>query len=241
MILTSWDDGHPLDLRIGEMLTRHGLSGTFFVPIQNREGKPVMSGAEMRDLDSTHEVASHTRTHRYLLRCTRSEAREEIETGKHQLEDCLGHQVKGFCYPGGKFNREIAQMVVNAGYSYARTVENLRLDFGHNVWEIPTTLQFYPHGAGTLIKNAARHWEFSKSALILSRFRQPDFFGFARSLAEHCVKSNAVFHLWGHSWEIEEHDLWAELESFFRFLGELPCSSQTLGSAVTSHQTRAAP
>ncbi len=235
MILTSWDDGHPLDLRIGEMLTKHGLAGTFFVPIQNREGKPVMNGAEMRELDSAHEVASHTRTHRYLLTCSRSEAREEIENGKQQLEEFLGHCVEGFCYPGGKFNQEITEMVRNAGYRYARTVENLRIDFGHNVWEIPTTLQFYPHGTGTLLKNAARHWEFSKSALILPRFRQRDFFAYARSLAEHCLGSNAIFHLWGHSWEIEEHGLWVELDSFFSFLGGLSRTSEPLRSAVKSY------
>ena len=235
MILTSWDDGHPLDLRIGEMLTKHGLAGTFFVPIQNREGKPVMSGAEMRELDRAHEVASHTRTHRYLLDCTKSEAREEIETGKQLLEDILSHGVDGFCYPGGKFNQDISEMVRNAGYSYARTVENLRLELGKNLWEIPTTLQFYPHHTGTLIKNAAKHWAFSKPALILPRLWHSDFLAYARSLAEHCVDSNAVFHLWGHSWEIDEHNLWAELESFFSFLGSLSCPSEPLKSAIKSH------
>ena len=236
MILTSWDDGHPLDLRIGEMLIKHGLAGTFFVPIQNREGDAVMTGAEMRELDSAHEVASHTRTHRYLLSCSSSDALAEIETGKQQLEDFLGHSVEGFCYPGGKFDQKISRMVRNAGFSYARTVENLRIDFGQNLWEIPTTLQFYPHGPSTLLKNSARHWAFSKPTLIVPRFRHRDFFAYARYLAQYCVKSKAIFHLWGHSWEIEEFGLWAELDNFFDFLGDLPCPSQTLRSAIKSHR-----
>ncbi len=103
MILTSWDDGHPLDLRVGEMLSKHGLAGTFFVPIENREGQPVMSGfAECVNLISAHEIGSHTRTHCYLLRCSRSDAREEIETGKQQLEEILGHLRRRFLLSRGQ-------------------------------------------------------------------------------------------------------------------------------------------
>ena len=47
---TSWDDGHPLDLRLAELLATHGFSGTFYVPRGNREGRPVMTTAELRAL-----------------------------------------------------------------------------------------------------------------------------------------------------------------------------------------------
>ena len=32
-ITTSWDDGHPLDLRVAELLAKYGLQGTFYVPM----------------------------------------------------------------------------------------------------------------------------------------------------------------------------------------------------------------
>jgi hypothetical protein len=32
-ITTSWDDGHPSDLRVAELLIKHGLRGTFYVPM----------------------------------------------------------------------------------------------------------------------------------------------------------------------------------------------------------------
>ncbi|MBP9058901.1 MAG: polysaccharide deacetylase family protein [Rhodoferax sp.] len=228
MILTSWDDGHPLDLRVGEMLSKHGLTGTFFVPLENREGLPVMTALQMRELDQCHEIGSHTRTHCYLLRCSRSEARSEIETGKQQLEEMLGHRVDGFCYPGGEFDSDVTELVKAAGFSYARTVENLRTDVGHDPWQMPTTLQFYPHGTSTLINNALKHWAFSKLALIRPRIESPDFFAYARQIAACCVRSNTVFHLWGHSWEIEEQGLWNELDSFLGYLSIFSSSSAPL-------------
>ena len=35
---TSWDDGHPLDYRIAEMLQEYGLRGTFYIPKQASTG-----------------------------------------------------------------------------------------------------------------------------------------------------------------------------------------------------------
>lgn len=235
MILTSWDDGHPLDLRVGEMLSKHKLAGSFFVPLHNREGRPVMTALQMRELDQCHEIGSHTRTHCYLLNCPKSEAREEIETGKRQLEDLLGHHIDGFCYPGGKFDSDVTELVKAAGFSYARTVENLRTDIGDDPWQMPTTLQFYPHSASTLFKNAFRHWSFSKPEMIVPRIRLSNFFAYARQLAESCAKSNTVFHLWGHSWEIEEQGLWNELDSFLGHLSSLSCPSVPLKTAIQSH------
>src|SRR4051794_21779274 len=31
-ITTSWDDGHPLDIRIAELLAKYDLPGTFYIP-----------------------------------------------------------------------------------------------------------------------------------------------------------------------------------------------------------------
>ena len=47
-ITTSWDDGHPMDLRVAELLTRSGLPGTFYVPPSN--SRPTLSTAEIRGL-----------------------------------------------------------------------------------------------------------------------------------------------------------------------------------------------
>lgn len=50
LFTTSWDDGHPLDLRLAELLVTYGFRGTFYVPCRNWQGEPVLSGRELRDL-----------------------------------------------------------------------------------------------------------------------------------------------------------------------------------------------
>ena len=72
---TSWDDGHPLDTRIAELLSRHGFQGTFYVPLSNREGLPVMPPEEMRRLGRGFEIGSHTIDHCYLKTVGAVEAR----------------------------------------------------------------------------------------------------------------------------------------------------------------------
>ena len=47
-LTTSWDDGHPLDLRLADRLAARGFTGTFYVPRHNREGRPVLSAREVR-------------------------------------------------------------------------------------------------------------------------------------------------------------------------------------------------
>ena len=37
-ITTSWDDGHPLDFRIAELLSEYRLRGTFYVPMESENG-----------------------------------------------------------------------------------------------------------------------------------------------------------------------------------------------------------
>src|SRR5262249_26496051 len=57
-ITTSWDDGHPLDLRVADLLARHGLRGTFYVP--RTAENPTMTARQVRELSGTFEVGGHT-------------------------------------------------------------------------------------------------------------------------------------------------------------------------------------
>jgi peptidoglycan/xylan/chitin deacetylase (PgdA/CDA1 family) len=60
---TSWDDGHPLDARMAELLSLHEFQGTFYVPVSNREGLPVLGPEDLRRLGQGFEIGSHTIDH----------------------------------------------------------------------------------------------------------------------------------------------------------------------------------
>lgn len=160
----SVDDGHPLDLRLADKLARHGIPATFYVPTTNCEGPPVMSAPQLRTLAAQFELGSHTAEHRFLAQLGRAAAWRQVRDGKASLEDALGRRVDGFCYPGGRYRREHVALVRAAGFTHARTTQNLRTDAGRQAFEMPTTLQFYPHPRRVLVRNfvSQRQWRLRR-------------------------------------------------------------------------------
>lgn len=211
----SIDDGHPSDLKMADLLSKHGLNATFYVPIRNREGPAVMPAKDIRDLGHRFEIGSHTYDHCFLKSVAITEAHYQITEGKKQLEDILGRKVSGFCYPGGKYRPGDADMVKAAGFRYARTTMNLCFDTGDKPFEIPTTVQFYPHDRNVYLRNYARFgkWLERRNGLRLA-VQHKNWIDRLHAMFEHAVKHGGSFHLWGHSKDIDELDAWADMDRF---------------------------
>jgi len=73
-------------------------------------------------------------------------------------------------------------------------------------------VQAYPHSAVAYAKNALKRWSlvnlFRTGALLSRR----DWQKLAGKLLERTLRHGGVFHLWGHSWEIEQEHQWDRLE-----------------------------
>lgn len=220
----SWDDGHPLDRRIAEMMARAGLAGTFFVPLSNVEGRPVLNAEDLRALkDMGFEIGAHGIDHRRLTTLAPGEARRQIVDGKHQLEDLLGSPVDGICYPGGRHNRDLRNLVREAGFTYGRTTQMFRMSSGTDPFRLPTTLQLYRHDAAALARNWVRQGiGLDRLALATRVWHAQDMPGFIATLAEEVADAGAFLHLWGHSWEIDEIGGWDWLARIFSVLAENP-------------------
>ena len=95
----------------------------------NREAAdPLMDAVEIREwLAAGHQIGAHTLTHPRLPGIPEGQAREEIFASKKKLEDLFGLPIRHFCYPYGKWNRRVRDLVEEAGYETAVT-----LDFGVN-------------------------------------------------------------------------------------------------------------
>ncbi len=211
----SVDDGHPLDLQLAGRLAGHGIPATFYVPTTNCEGSPVMSAPQLRSLASQFELGSHTAEHRFLAQLGRAAAWRQVRDGKAALEDTLGRRVDGFCYPGGRYRREHVALVRAAGFTHARTTQNLRIDAGRQAFEMPTTLQFYPHPRRVLVRNfvSQRHWRLRHTSLAVA-LAERDWLGRLYALFSHACRQGAVFHLWLHTADIEALCLWQTLDDF---------------------------
>jgi len=89
---------------------------------------PLMDTKDIREwLAAGHEIGAHTLTHPRLTEIPADRAKEEISASKKKLEDLFGIGIRHFCYPYGKWNRLVRDLVEEAGYETAVT-----LDFGVN-------------------------------------------------------------------------------------------------------------
>lgn len=227
-VTTSWDDGHPSDLRVADLLEKHRLSGTFYVPCMNSEGRSVMRPTEIVRLGARFEIGGHTRTHVVLTKLPAGEAAREIVSNKARLEDLLGREITGFAYVRGRHNRLVRRLVAEAGYRYARTTANLMDRPGHDRLRLPTTAQFYPHSRSVLLRNYLSAGPTLPRAAVLAWLLRPrTFVEGLIAAAGRCTAAGGAFHLWGHSWELDEHALWGALDRFFGRLNALCGQAQT--------------
>jgi peptidoglycan/xylan/chitin deacetylase (PgdA/CDA1 family) len=228
----SIDDGHPADLRMAELLMRHGLRATFYIPMRNCEGPPVLSPSAIRELARHFEIGSHTLEHRFLTRLSVLDALTQIQEGKAALEDLLGKKVEGFCYPGGKYRPLHIKMVQSAGFSYARTTKNLFLSEGIKPYELPTTLQFYPHPRSVVLRNfiSQGDWKKRRTALNVIGY-ESDWLDRLYLLVDYAARSGRVCHLWCHSLDMDKLGLWKRLDELLRFAARRFTASQRLDNS----------
>ena len=146
IVTTSWDDGHPLDMRVASTLARHGLRGTFYVPVQPVAGQ-VIGVTEMQELMAMGmEIGSHTVTHPVLTELPVPALDREVRDSRKSMEDALGIEVTSFCYPKGKFNARVVRRAVLAGYRVCRTTVDYHTGLRFNPFRMPVSLHLFPHG-----------------------------------------------------------------------------------------------
>lgn len=213
VLTTSWDDGHPLDQRVAELLTKYDLSGTFYIPFEN--SRTVMTSSAIRSLADRFEVGAHTVHHVDLTEVSSEIAEAEIFQSKSKLEDLTGRSCEAFCFPKGHFGANHVRMVQRAGFRCARTVELLSIDFPRLVTGVhlmPTTVQANSHSFLAYGRNSVKRSAFRNFARLVLYARTANWVEISRRLLRLVAAQGGVFHLWGHSWEIEENQQWRQLE-----------------------------
>jgi peptidoglycan/xylan/chitin deacetylase (PgdA/CDA1 family) len=212
-VTTSWDDGHPLDLRVAEMLAARGMRGTFYVPIRYA-AVPRMTASQIRALRAMGmEIGAHTVTHPRLSQLSPDAVFEEMRRGREELEEILGAPVSSFCFPEGKFRRWHGRLARRAGFKVARTTLAFQVDGRFDPLAMPVTLQLYPHSRGVLARHAALEGNFKGLLNWAARLgAEADPPRLARRAADVARRRTGVVHIWGHSWELESAGLWPVLE-----------------------------
>jgi peptidoglycan-N-acetylglucosamine deacetylase len=225
IVTVSWDDGHPSDLRVAELMAKRRIRGTFYVPASNGKdvlGKPVLNAGELRELGTMGmDIGSHTVTHANMVTC--KEPLRELSESKGRLEEAISLPVQSFCYPGGAFNYRTSLLAREAGFKLARTTVAMRTACEFDPFRMPVTLKFHPRSRmihlGQLAKTAnlrgLLNWSFKWGMEVYLE-------DLVNHMIEYVSQRGGIFHLWGHSWEIDSMNLWQRLDRVLEHLSNRP-------------------
>jgi peptidoglycan/xylan/chitin deacetylase (PgdA/CDA1 family) len=203
-LVQCWDDGVTTDIRLVEILRRHGAKATFNLNAGlhgalrtegwMHEGTLVqrLAWSEMRDVYEGFTIANHSLTHPALDRLPIADARRDITQGRERLQQRFSQSVLGFAYPFGAYNNAVMTAVREAGHAYARTTGD---------------------GCGSFPPSDAMELHPS------CHFLAPDFW-----MRYEQARGCGVFHFWGHSYEMTTEAMWSAFESTITRLGSDPAA-----------------
>ncbi|MEP7142929.1 MAG: polysaccharide deacetylase family protein [Ferruginibacter sp.] len=218
-ITTSWDDGHELDFKLAALLDKYKLPGTFYIPKTNLE-RSVMSPAQVKELSRSFEIGGHTLSHIRLSFNDKHLLENEIAGSYKWLGDLLGFSPVSFCFPGGVFNNEAVDAVFAAGYKLARTTELISTNNINSNRLMPTSLQLYEHPVLSYVKNTIKRRRWHSLLRLLKNNSEKNIVNLTYYYLHQIEQNGGCFHLWGHSWEIEEYGLWNKMEEVFKIMSD---------------------
>jgi len=204
VLTLSYDDGVVQDIRLIDIMNKHGLKGTFnintglYLPEDaEREkyyGRMKLSEAKELYINSGHEVAVHGLTHPFLEKLDTAEVIHEITEDRKNIENQYGTIARGMAYPWGTYSDTVVDVLNKCQIAYSRTTKaTFNFKFPEN-W-----LMLHP----TCHHNCDRLEE-----LIKAFVENPVSWGNAE-----------MFYLWGHSFEFDGNDNWEVIEKFAEYAG----------------------
>ena len=204
-IVQCWDDGVLDDIRLTELLRRHGATATFNLnpglhgssrsePWRYKEIKDVqrLARAELVSVYDGFTIANHTVSHPWPLKIPLSDWRAEVFDGRRHLQDIFQQPILGFAYPFGQHDEATAAVVAEAGHSYARTCKNA------TPCHPATNAFFQPTDCHHADPDFWERYEQAKSA------------------------GSSVFYFWGHSFEFLNDADWDAYEAKLKRFNQDP-------------------
>lgn len=214
IVTTSWDDGHNLDVKLSRLLRKYNIPATFYISPNDHEfsKEKLLSDEAVVELSKHFEIGAHTMTHPRLPRVDHTVAFNEIIESRIYLQTLTRTDISCFCYPGGDYTKSHVQMVRKAGFNYARTVKRLSLSTKYNPFMAPTSVNTYNHFSDLLRIG----WMVKFHPWHMYKLFHWDFL--AVYLFDKALREGGVFHLWGHSWEVDKHGDWSKLETVLKHI-----------------------
>jgi peptidoglycan-N-acetylglucosamine deacetylase len=200
-VVQCWDDGVHDDIRLTEILRKHGARASFNL-------NPSLHGAgrqggwrekhqksiyklSLNELNSVYEgfvIANHSMSHPAATKIPLEQWRKEVVDARKILQDWFQQPILGFVYPFGDYGDATAEVVREAGHVYARTTRIATPCFPPE-----DSIKFHAD-CHFLTEDFWERYERAKSS------------------------GRGVFYFWGHSYELKTEPQW---EAFDRKIGKI--------------------
>jgi len=124
-IILTFDDGYEdFYTNAYPALKARGMTAILYV-IVDKNSSQYMSQNQILEISQNNiEIGSHTLSHPNLIVMSIEEATNEITQSKTKIEEIIGKKVTSFCYPSGRYNDQISEIVKNSGYLFAVTTNS---------------------------------------------------------------------------------------------------------------------
>jgi peptidoglycan/xylan/chitin deacetylase (PgdA/CDA1 family) len=207
------------------------LLGTFYISPKSRHftESELLTGPEIVAISKHFEIGAHTLTHPRLTTLTEATAWDEIAGSRNYLQDVTGCQITSFCYPYGAFGAEHVRLVREAGFTYARTVRRLATEAGPDPLRTPTTFHAYCHLVDIPVALKTARLNLATAWRLYSNWDQ-----MAMRFFDQVLENGGVYHLWGHSWEVDQRNDWSALERVLSYISGRPGVKYAVNGAVSS-------
>ncbi|MBC2603218.1 polysaccharide deacetylase family protein [Puniceicoccus vermicola] len=195
-VVQCWDDGVNDDIRLIEILRRHGAKASFNLnPATHQESrcggmserwKKRIERLSRGELNSVYEgftIANHSMSHPRATGIPLEQWREEVVDARKMLQDWFQQPIRGFVYPYGNYDEATSEVVREAGHVYARTTQNAT-----PCMPPADPMQFHPNCKF----DHSSFWEIYERAKS---------------------SGGGVFYFWGHSFEMCREEEWADFDA----------------------------
>ncbi len=123
-VIITFDDGYADNWAAYQELLKNGQKGVFYVVLRTIGDTKHLSAAQLQAMiKHGMEIGSHTIEHLDLTRLRREQIERQIFQSKEMLEVLLGRPVISFCYPEGKYNWKVLEVIKRSTYWFARSTK----------------------------------------------------------------------------------------------------------------------
>jgi peptidoglycan/xylan/chitin deacetylase (PgdA/CDA1 family) len=124
-VVLTFDDGYrDLYTAAFPVLRAHRYKAVAYVPSGFVNSPVSITSEQVLEMDANGiQIGAHSVSHADLTRLSPTDLVHEVRDSRAELEALLGHPVLDFCYPYGRVNDAVRQMVEAAGYQTATTTQ----------------------------------------------------------------------------------------------------------------------